>query len=74
MSTNKIIAIILIALGICAFAYQGITVKTREKDVDLGPVQVSHTERHNIPLPPIVGAVALVAGIVLLLRGTPKPA
>ena len=67
MGPNKIIAIILIAIGICAFAYQGITVTTRKKDVDMGPVQISHQEKHNIPIPPIVGGVTLVAGIVLLV-------
>lgn len=67
MGPNKLIAIILIAIGICAFAYQGITVTTRKKDVDLGPVQVSHEQKHNIPIPPVVGGVALAAGIVLLV-------
>lgn len=73
MSTNKLVVIILIVIGICAFAYQGITVKTKEKDVDLGPVQVSHTERHTLPLPPVVGGVALVGGIALLIMGSKKP-
>ena len=66
MGPNKILAIILIAIGFCAFAYQGITVTTRKKDVDLGPVQVSHEEKHNVPLPPIIGAVTLIAGVILL--------
>ena len=73
MGSNRVLAIILIAIGICAFAYQGITITTRKKDVDLGPVQVSHEQHHRVPLPPIVGAVTLVAGILLLVAG-PKRA
>jgi hypothetical protein len=62
-----LIGIILIAIGIVAFAYQGVTYTTREKVVDLGPVQVTAEKTKTVPLPPIVGAVALVGGIVLLV-------
>jgi len=69
MKTNRLFAIILIAVGIIAFAYQGITYSTREKAVDLGPVHVTTDKTRTIPLSPIVGAVALVGGIVLLVIG-----
>ena len=72
MRPNIIIAIILIALGIAAFAYQGITYTTREKVVDLGPIQVTAEKNKTLPLPPIVGAIALVGGIVLLVLGSRK--
>ncbi len=67
MRTNTLIAIILIAIGIVAFAYQGITYTTKEKVVDLGPVEVTAEETKRIPLPPVVGGIALVGGIVLLI-------
>ena len=54
------------------FAYQGITYTTREKVVDLGPIQVTAEKTNTIPLPPIVGAIALVGGIVLLVMGSKK--
>ena len=66
------IIIIVIVIGIVAFAYQGITYTTREKVVDLGPIQVSADKTKTIPLPPIVGAIALVGGIVLLVAGNRK--
>jgi uncharacterized membrane protein YidH (DUF202 family) len=69
MKTKTIIAIVLIALGIVSLAYQGIRYTTREKAVDLGPLQVTTERTHTIPLPPIVGALALVGGIVLLVTG-----
>ena len=72
MRPQIIIAIILIALGIAAFAYQGITYTTREKIIDLGPIQVTAEKTKSLPLPPIVGGIALVGGIVLLVMGSKK--
>jgi uncharacterized membrane protein YidH (DUF202 family) len=68
MRQNTIIAILLIAVGVAAFAYQGITFKTREKAVDIGSVHVTTEKTRNIPIPPIVGAIALIGGVVLLVR------
>jgi len=72
MKTNTLIGIILIVLGIVAFAYQGITYTTREKVVDLGPIQVTSETTKTLPLPPILGGIALVGGIVLLVVGNKK--
>jgi hypothetical protein len=72
MKPKIIIAIILIALGIAAFAYQGITYTTREKVVDLGPIQMTAEKTKTIPLPPILGAIAFIGGIVLLVVGSRK--
>jgi len=69
MRPKIIIAIILIAVGIAALAYQGITYTTREKVVDLGPIQMTAQKSKTIPLPPILGAIALAGGIVLLVVG-----
>jgi membrane-bound ClpP family serine protease len=70
MKTYTLIGIILIVLGIAAFAYQGITYTTRENVVDIGPVHVTAEKTRTFPLPPIVGAFSLVGGIVLLVVGT----
>ena len=72
MKTNTVIAIILIIVGIVAFAYQGITYTSKEKVIDLGPVQVTAEKTRTFPLPPIVGGIALVGGILLLLVGNKK--
>jgi hypothetical protein len=72
MKTNTLIAVILIAVGIMAFAYQGISYTTKEKVVDLGPIQLSADKTRTLPLPPIVGAIALVGGIALLVMGRKK--
>ncbi len=67
MKPRTLIGIILVAIGIVAFAYHGITYKTQEKIIDIGSVQVTAEKTKTFPLPPIVGAVALVGGIVLLV-------
>ena len=72
MKPKIMIALILIALGIAAFAYQGITYTTREKVVDLGPIQVTTEKTKRLPLPPIVGVIALASGIVLLAIGNKR--
>jgi hypothetical protein len=63
----KTVGIILIVLGILALGYQGIRYTTREKLVDIGPLNITATEKKTIPLPPIVGAAAVIAGIAMLL-------
>ncbi len=69
MKTTTLLAVILIAIGIVAFGYQGITYTTKENVVDIGPLKVTTEKSNTLPLPPIVGAIALVGGIVLLVVG-----
>jgi hypothetical protein len=66
---NKTLGVILIALGLFGLAWGGFTYTTREKIVDIGPIHASRDEKHNVPVPPIAGAVALIGGIVLLVTG-----
>jgi hypothetical protein len=70
MNNYKLLAIALIAVGFIAFAYQGITYTIREKAVDLGAVHLTTDHTRTIPLPPLVGAIALVGGIAFLVLGT----
>ena len=64
-----IVGIVLIVLGIVAFAYQGITYTSREKIIDLGPIQATADTQKTIPLSPLVGGLAFVGGIVLVVVG-----
>jgi len=64
-----LVGIALIILGVLALAYQGITYTTREKVIDLGPLKASVDKEKNIPLPPIVGVLALAGGVVLVIVG-----
>ena len=72
MKTTTILGIALILLGLVAFAYQGITYTTRENVIDLGPLQATVDKKETIPLPPLVGGLALVGGIALLIVGIRK--
>lgn len=64
-----IIAIVLIAIGVVSLAYQGITYTTREKIIDLGPIKATADKKHTVPLPPILGGLALAGGVALLVVG-----
>ena len=72
MKSNQVLGVLLIVLGVVALAYQGFTYRTRETAIDLGPVQVTTERTRRLPLPPVVGALALVGGIVLLVVGNRK--
>jgi hypothetical protein len=63
------IGIVLVVLGVLALAYQGINYNRKESVVDLGPLQVTTETRERIPLPPILGGLALAGGVVLLVAG-----
>ena len=65
MNTKTIVAVILVALGIVVLAYSGITFKTPGKPVEFLGLHVETTDSHFIP--PVVGALALIGGIVLLV-------
>ena len=65
----KIFGIILIGLGLIGLAWGGFGYTTREKIVDIGPIHATREQTHDVPLPPIAGALALVGGVVLLVTG-----
>jgi drug/metabolite transporter (DMT)-like permease len=68
----KILGILLIIAGVVALAYGGFTYTTTKKDVDLGPIQVNHKQNHNVPLPPILGVVAIIGGGALVYFSAKK--
>jgi hypothetical protein len=63
---NRALGFVLIALGLFGLAWGGFSYTTREKVVDIGPIHATRDKTHNVALPPIAGAVALIGGIVLL--------
>ena len=72
MKPATLIGIALIIVGVLALAYQGITYTTREKVIDIGPLKASVDKKKTIPLPPILGALALAGGVVLVIVGARK--
>ena len=69
MKVASLVGILLIVVGIIGLAYGGITYTRKEKVVDIGPIQATAEKHERIPLPPVVGGIALAAGVVLLLAG-----
>ena len=72
MKSGALAGIVLIVLGVLALVYQGITYTTRENVFKLGPIEANKEERKTIPLPPVIGGIALVAGVALVVAGSRK--
>jgi hypothetical protein len=66
----KITGLILIVIGVIALAYGGISYTRREKVLDIGPIEATAERRETVPLPPVLGIVALAGGIVLMVAGS----
>ncbi|HKZ03960.1 MAG TPA: DUF3185 domain-containing protein [Methylomirabilota bacterium] len=73
MKASMVIGIILIILGVIALGYEGISYTTREKVVDIGPLQASVEKKKTIPLSPALGGAALLGGIVLVIAAARRP-
>lgn len=69
MKPLMIVGVVLIIIGVIALAYGGFSFTTSEKVAEVGPLKVEKEKTKSVPLPPIVGGVALVGGIVLLILG-----
>jgi uncharacterized membrane protein HdeD (DUF308 family) len=72
MRPVAIIGLVLIVLGLAALAYQGVTYTTREKVLDIGPIHATAEREKTVPLPPVLGIVAVAAGVVLVVAGFRK--
>jgi hypothetical protein len=69
MKPIGIAGVVLIVCGLAALAYQGITYTTRETLIDIGPVHATADRQKTLPLPPIVGLIAVAGGAAFLVVG-----
>ncbi len=65
----KLAGIILIVIGVLALVYQGFSYTQTKHDAQIGPIEIQHQETHDVPLPPVVGGVCIIAGVVALVVG-----
>lgn len=65
----RLLGIAFVVLGALVLAYQSVTFVTRETVVDAGPVQISADRQRTVWIPPVVGGVAVVTGLVLIAGG-----
>jgi hypothetical protein len=70
MTTLKVVGICLIVLGVVSFVYEGIPYTTEKEVLDIGPIEATREEKKIIPLPPLLGGLALLGGVVLLIAST----
>jgi uncharacterized membrane protein len=72
MKPMALAGIVLIVLGVAALVYQGFTYSSRETILDIGPLHASADRQKTVPLPPVLGGVAVAGGVVLLVAGLRK--
>jgi hypothetical protein len=72
MKPVTIVGIFLIVLAVIGFAVGGISFTHEKKDVDVGPIQLSHKETKTLPISPILSTLSLVAGVGLVVVGVRK--
>jgi len=65
----KIAGILLIIAGVVALIYGGFSYTSQKKAVDLGPIQIDTTERHSVPISPVLGVIAIAGGAFLVYSG-----
>ena len=66
---NKVLGVVLVALGIIGMAWGGFAYTSREKVADSGPIHATRDKTHVVTLPPLVGATALIGGVALFVAG-----
>jgi uncharacterized membrane protein HdeD (DUF308 family) len=72
MRAISILGIVLIIFGIFVLVSEGITYTKTEKVLDIGPIEATAKHQKTIPIPPIAGGVAVVAGVVLVITGAKR--
>jgi uncharacterized membrane protein YidH (DUF202 family) len=73
MKVATLVGILLIILGIGALVYQGISYQEKEKVVDLGPIEATKETTRHVPIPPILGVVAVIGGVALVAVTARRP-
>ena len=72
MKSTAMMGVFLVLLGVAALVYQGITYTTRETVLDLGPIHATKETTKTMPLPPLLGGMALLGGVFLIVLGAKR--
>jgi hypothetical protein len=70
MKPLSLIGIVLLVAGLAALIYQGVTYTSRETVIDIGPITATADREKTVPIPPVVGVVAVIGGVALLIAGS----
>jgi hypothetical protein len=74
MKPIAIAGVLLVVLGLAALVYQGVTYTSRETVIDIGPVHATADRQKTLPIPPVLGILAVAGGVALLVAGVRKRA
>jgi drug/metabolite transporter (DMT)-like permease len=74
MKSITMLGILLAVLGVLALVYQGFSYTREKKVLDIGPIHATADTQEHVPLPPVLGGLALAAGAVLLAIGAKQKA
>ena len=69
MKAVTVVGLVLIAVGLVALVYQGITYTSHETVIDIGPLHATADRQKTLPLPPVLGIAAVAGGVALLIVG-----
>jgi uncharacterized membrane protein YidH (DUF202 family) len=72
MNGRTLFGVVLIVIGTIALVYQGFTYTTHKKVLDIGPIQATKEEHQTIPVPPVIGIIAVISGVAVLALGRSK--
>jgi hypothetical protein len=69
MKALVVVGVVLILAGVASLVTGGFSFTHQKKDVDAGPIQISHESTKHVPVGPIVSGVLLVCGLGLVVVG-----
>jgi hypothetical protein len=69
MNGKSMLGVALMVIGVIALVYQGFTYTTHKKVLDIGPIQATKEEHNRVPIPPVIGVIALISGVAVLSLG-----
>jgi len=72
MRPGTVLGALLILAGVIALSLGGFSFTTRDKVAEVGPVEVTAQQRRSMPVPPLLGGLAIVGGVVLIVVGSRK--
>jgi hypothetical protein len=69
MKPIAIAGVLLIVLGLTALVYRGVTYTSRETVIDIGPITATAERQKTLPIPPLLGILAVAGGVALMVAG-----
>jgi hypothetical protein len=69
MKAQTVVGVLLVIIGVAILVFRGFSYTTTREAVKVGPIGITTQEKRSFPIPPVVGGVLVVGGIVLLIAG-----